>query len=110
MGLEKSNSVLTDLRASAKACELTCVEIIEQIELYVLKVINPEFRKAMDTFRKSSELTAFERVKRFHGHISILALEETRQDAETLAHLQGKAGGDLAQSTLDLPQDHQTCI
>ena len=54
MGLEKSNSVLTDLRASAKACELTCVEIIEQIQLYGLKVINPEFRKAMDTFRKSS--------------------------------------------------------
>ena len=61
----------------------------------------------METFKQSVDLSAHDRVRRFHGHISILSLEETRQDAEILAQMQIKADAELAQNMLEDLQDHE---
>ena len=108
--MENINSTFADLRASVRACELTCEDIIDQIEMNGLRVLNPEFRNAMETFKQSADLSAHDRVRRFHGHISILSLEETRQDAEILAQMQLKADAELAQNMLEDLQDHDNFL
>ena len=64
----------------------------------------------METYKQSSDLSAHDRVRRFHGHISILSLEETRQDAEILAQMQLKADAELAQNMLEDLQDHENFL
>ena len=73
MGLQKANAVMADLRASVMARNLTSRELAEQINNQGRKVISPELRRALDMFKKDVDMDPYDRLRRFHAYISILA-------------------------------------